>query len=142
MSTIAIRKQLGVPAGAVWATLADFGNVEWIPGAGDVVVEGDGPGMQRVLAGGGPTPIVERLLWIEHATRKLCYEITDNPLPVRRFVAVATVLDGGTDSGVSTVAWEVDFEPDGDEDAARGAIEAVYGLMAGWIEDYVRAADQ
>lgn len=139
MSTITIRKQLGVSAGAVWATLADFGNVEWIPGAGDVVVEGDGPGMQRVLAAGGPTPIVEKLLWIEPATRKLSYEIIDNPLPVRRFVAVATVSDGGADSGGSTVAWEVDYEPDGDDDAARGAIEAVYGLMAGWIEDHVRA---
>lgn len=138
MSSITIQKQLRVPAAALWATLADFGNVDWIPGAGDVTVEGDGPGMQRVLSASGPTPIVERLLWIEPAARKLSYEITNNPLPVSRFVAVATVSDGGTDPGVSTVAWHVDFEPAGDDDSARGAIEAVYNLMAGWIEDYAR----
>jgi hypothetical protein len=138
MPTITIRKQLSVPAAAVWATLADFGNVDWIPGAGDVRVEGEGPGMRRVLSGSGPNPIVEQLLWVDPAGRRLSYEITDNPLPVKRFAAVATVADIGSDAGVSAVSWEVDYEPDGDDELARGAIEAVYGLMADWIEQYVR----
>jgi hypothetical protein len=134
MPTITVSKQVVASPDTLWAILADFGNVDWIPGAGDVRVEGEGPGMRRTISGSGDVPIVETLLWINPEERALSYEISNNPLPVSRFVAVATV--SGVDSTCeSAVAWEIDYEPAGDDAAARGAIEAVYGLMAGWLED-------
>lgn len=135
-----VSKRLKAPAEAVWAVLADFGKVEWIPGVGEVEVDGDGPGMCRRIGGSGATPVVETLLWMKPESRSLAYEITDNPLPVRKFVAVATVSEAVEDvSQRSTVAWEIDYEPDGDDTAAREAIDAVYGMMADWIDDYARS---
>ncbi|OBJ66302.1 SRPBCC family protein [Mycobacterium asiaticum] len=140
MPTMSVRKRLEAPAGTVWAILADFGKVEWIPGVGEVEVDGDGPGMCRRIGGSGATPVVETLLWVKPESRSLAYEITDNPLPVRKFVAVATVSEAVEDvSQRSTVAWEIDYEPDGDDSAAREAIDAVYGMMADWIDDYARS---
>ncbi|OBI85677.1 SRPBCC family protein [Mycobacterium asiaticum] len=140
MPTMSVRKRLEAPAGTVWAILADFGKVEWIPGVGEVEVDGDGPGMCRRIGGSGATPVVETLLWVKPESRSLAYEITDNPLPVRKFVAVATVSEAVEDvSQRSTVAWEIDYEPDGDDTAAREAIDAVYGMMADWIDDYARS---
>ncbi|OBJ87175.1 SRPBCC family protein [Mycobacterium asiaticum] len=140
MPTMSVRKRLEAPAGTVWAILADFGKVEWIPGVGEVEVDGDGPGMCRRIGGSGATPVVETLLWMKPESRSLAYEITDNPLPVRKFVAVATVSEAVEDvSQRSTVAWEIDYEPDGDDTAAREAIDAVYGMMADWIDDYARS---
>lgn len=137
---MSVRKRLEAPAGTVWAILADFGKVEWIPGVGEVEVDGDGPGMCRRIGGSGATPVVETLLWMKPESRSLAYEITDNPLPVRKFVAVATVSEAVEDvSQRSTVAWEIDYEPDGDDSAAREAIDAVYGMMADWIDDYARS---
>lgn len=137
---MSVRKRLEAPAGTVWAILADFGKVEWIPGVGEVEVDGDGPGMCRRIGGSGATPVVETLLWMKPESRSLAYEITDNPLPVRKFVAVATVSEAVEDvSQRSTVAWEIDYEPDGDDTAAREAIDAVYGMMADWIDDYARS---
>ncbi|QLL08899.1 SRPBCC family protein [Mycobacterium vicinigordonae] len=137
---MSVSKRLESSAASVWAVLADFGSVEWIPGLKEVQVEGRGPGMCRRIKGSGDTPIVETLLWIKPEARTLAYEITDNPLPVSRFVAVASVSESGIGdpSGGSTVVWEIDYEPDGDDAVAREAIEAVYGMMADWIDDYTR----
>lgn len=140
MPTMSVSQQLEAPADRVWAVLADFGKVGWIPGVGEVEVDGEGPGMCRRIGGSGGAPVVETLLWVKPEVRSLSYEITDNPLPVRRFVAVASVSEPTSEaSGGSTVAWDIEYEPDGDDAAAREAIEAVYGMMAGWIDEYAQA---
>jgi len=64
--------------------------------------------------------------------------IAHSPLPVNRFEALVTVQPaaGGARSDIT---WNVDYDPqDSDEAAAmaaREAIEAVYGMMAGWLAD-------
>ncbi|CAM2795955.1 hypothetical protein BST27_04405 [Mycobacterium intermedium] len=139
MPTITVSKRLAAPPKAVWATLADFGNVDWIPGVSDVRVEGDGPGMRRLIGTSGGDPVIETLIWIKPEERALSYEIANNPMPVSRFVSVARVSDASDGAAESTVVWEVDYEPTGDDTAARDAIEAIYGLMADWIADYANA---
>ena len=68
---------------------------------------------------------------------ELGYSITHSPLPVTRFEALVTVRPA-TGTGAD-ITWEVDYDPqDSDEAtaaAAREAIEAVYGMMAGWLAD-------
>lgn len=135
MATITVTKQIAAPAERIWALLADFANVDWIPGAGVVEVEGDGPGMQRRIGGSGATPIVETLRWIRPEQCSLSYEIADSPMPVKRFLAVVTVAGDGE---ASTAKWDIDYEPVGDDAEARTTIEAIYGLMADWLSDAAR----
>jgi hypothetical protein len=134
-----VSKDIGAAPERVWDILADFADVSWIPGAGDVRVDGRGPGMRRLIGGSGSTPIAETLLWIEPDRRALAYEIVDNPLPVSRFSAVVTVSDSEAAGPGSTATWEIDYEPVGDDANVRGAIEAVYGMMAGWLADAAAA---
>lgn len=135
MATMTVSKRIAAPAEAVWAILADFASVGWIPVAGEVRVEGEGPGMRRIIGGSGGTPTVETLLWVKPEQNALSYEITDSPLSVSRFRAVVTVTnDGAADAG-STATWDIDYEPVGDDAAVRGGIELIYGTMAGWLAD-------
>lgn len=137
MPTLIVSKQLAASPDALWAVLADFGDVAWIPGSPPVDVDGDGPGMKRRIRGGDGQSIVETLLWIKPDDRALSYEITNNPLPVSKFVAVVrvTMADGADPGAGASITWEVEYEPDGDDDAARAAIEGVYGMMADWLQD-------
>lgn len=131
MAHCSVTRRVTADAARVWALLRAFDDLTWIPGAGTVDVEGDGPGMRRHIAAGGSS-IVERLVSIDDETRTLAYSIDeDNPLPVTRYEAVATVEQ--TENG-STITWAVDFDA-ADEDAAIEGIEAIYDLMAGWLQD-------
>lgn len=135
MAATTVSKRIAAPAEAVWAILADFASVDWIPVAGDVRVEGKGPGMRRIIGGSGGTPTVETLLWVKPERNALSYEITDSPLPVSRFRAVVTVTkDGAADAG-STATWDIDYEPVGEDADARDGIDLIYGTMAGWLAD-------
>ena len=141
MPQVTISKDVPASPQALWAVLANFADVSWIPVAGQVEVHGDGVGMRRAIHGTGATPVIERLTSIDHSRMELGYSISDNPLPVSRFEALVTV--GSSDTGGSTLTWQVDYDPSGsteaDADAARDAIEAVYGMMAGWLADAASA---
>lgn len=141
MATLTVRKHIAAPAEAVWAILADFANVGWIPVAGEVQIEGEGPGMRRIIHGGAGTPVIETLIWVEPEQNALSYEIANSPLPVSRFQAVVTVTrdDGGDLS--STATWDIDYEPIGDDAGARGGIELIYDTMAGWLADAAAGAN-
>jgi hypothetical protein len=136
MPSFTVTKQLAASPDAVWAVLADFGNVDWIPGPSDVRVEGEGPGMRRFIAASTEKPVIETLIWIKPDERALSYEIANNPMPVSRFVAVNTVSESTDAVGESIVVWDIDYEPIGDDAAARDAMENVYGLMAGWVQEF------
>ncbi len=134
MATLTVSKHIAAPAEAVWAILADFANVGWIPGAGDVQVEGEGPGMRRIIHGGGTTPVTETLIWVKPDSHALSYEIANSPLPVSRFRAVVTVTRGNRIDEGSTATWDIEYEPIGDGANASGGIELIYDAMAGWLE--------
>ncbi|OBK81676.1 SRPBCC family protein [Mycobacterium sp. 1164985.4] len=127
-----ISKDVAASAEAVWAILADFADVRWIPVINDVEIEGDGPGMSRKIRGSTEgEPTVETLLWIRPAQRQIAYRITNNPLPVSHFEAVVSVTESeGRDC---RVGWQVEYEPSADDASARESIELVYGMMADWL---------
>lgn len=140
MPRIAIVKEVDVPAAAVWALLADFADVSWIPVVERVEVTGEGIGMSRSIFGGSDRPAVETLTLLDHDHMRLGYSIADVPLPVSRFealVSVAAAMPG------AAITFDVDYDPLGpaeaDAEAARQAVEAVYGLMAGWLADAAAA---
>jgi hypothetical protein len=142
MSTLTVTKDIAAAADAVWAVLADFGDVGWIPVAGRVEIEGDGPGMRRKIYGSGDDPTVETLVWIEQAQKRLAYEITHNPLPVERFEAVVLVADSPSIDRGCRVCWEIDYDPSGDDASARESIELVYGMMADWLADATKTSQR
>lgn len=141
MPTMTVSKDISARADAVWAILANFGEVGWIPMDINVEVEGDGPGMRRKIQGSGDDATVETLVWIRPEQKRLAYEITNNPLPVNRFETVVFVADSAVAGDGCRIGWEVDYEPSGDDASARESIELVYGMMAGWIEDAATGAD-
>ncbi|MED5810840.1 SRPBCC family protein [Mycolicibacterium sp. 050232] len=134
MPTIVITKHIDAPAVAVWALLADFGNVKWIPVAGRVDTDGQGVGMRRLIYGSGDSPAVETLTGMDADRMILSYRITNNPLPVSRFEAVVT-LDGHTSTDTTTITWSVDYDPaqGTTAEAAHDTVESVYAMIAGWL---------
>lgn len=137
MPQLVITKQVDAIPATVWAILADFADVNWIPVAGLVEIEGEGIGMRRLIHGGGAKPVAETLTSLNPDRMELGYSIADNPLPVTRFDALVSVRPAG--DAATTLTWNVDYDPAGtteaDQTAAREAIEAVYGMMAGWLAD-------
>jgi len=132
MPTLTVSKDVSAGAEAVWALLADFADVRWIPVINDVEIEGEGPGMSRTIRGSTEgEPTVETLLWIRPEQRQISYRITGSPLPVNRFEAVVSVTEA--EAGGCRVAWEVDYEPSVGDASARESIELVYGMMADWL---------
>jgi len=143
MARIAIVEEVDAPAAAVWALLADFADVSWIPVAKRVEIAGEGIGMTRSIYGGGDVPAVETLTLLDHDERRLGYTIADIPLPASRFEALVSVTTAETGAAVR---FDVDYDPlgptDSDADAARQAVEAVYGMIAGWLADAAAVREQ
>lgn len=136
MPNMTVSKQISAPAADVWSILANFGDVSWIPAASRVEVDGEGPGMRRLIYGSNETPAVETMVSIDPQHMRLAYTITNNPLPVRRFESVAEV-SGAPTSDTCVITWTVDYDPVGDSetdaDRAFQGIRLVYDMMAGWL---------
>ena len=141
MPRVAIVKEVDAPATIVWALLTDFGDVSWIPVAERVEVAGEDIGMSRSIYGGGDRPAVETLTLLDHDGMRLGYSIADVPLPVSRFAALVSVAPAASEG--AAITFDVDYDPLGpteaDAETARQAVEAVYGMIAGWLVDAAAA---
>jgi hypothetical protein len=138
MATARITRELDVPADALWKLVAAFGDTSWMPGPPPVTLHGSGPGMERRIAAGPDKVIRERLESVDEASRTLVYTIPENvPFPVKDYRATMRVRASGAGSELD---WSASFEPVGANEAdARAAIEGMYGVMAGWLRDRVKA---
>lgn len=133
-----VEREVAATPEQVWAVLADFGNIAWIPPAGRVEVEGDGPGMVRRIHGSGDGPPVgERLVSRSDADRTIVYTIDENnPLPVASYRGTVSVeaAEGG-----AKVIWRADYEPGADEAESAAIVELMLGALIGWLADGVVA---
>ena len=138
MAIARVTRTLDVPADALWRLVAAFGDTSWMPAGTQVTVQGSGPGMERRINAGPGKVIRERLEFADTASRKLVYTIPENvPFPVRDYRATLQVREKGTGSELE---WSASFEPvAASEGEARKAIEAMYGVMIGWLEARVKA---
>jgi carbon monoxide dehydrogenase subunit G len=136
MPAASLTRTMDVPADALWRLLEDFGDTSWMPGGTEVVLEGEGVGMTRVVGG----QIREQLQSLDAAARTLTYRIHDEgcPFPAKGYVATVTVAEDG---GETRLRWSCEAEPlEGTTpDQLKATIEGMYGVMAGWIEDRVKA---
>jgi hypothetical protein len=148
MATVALRGRIAVPAERLWARIADFGDVSWVPGIRHVELRGAGPGMLRVVAIGDGPPGSERLERIDPATRSLEYTVSGGQrdgtveralagsgppaFPVRGYRGRMQVLDAGE---ICEWCWSAEFEPDGvGEDEAISAIAQLGSLLFCWLK--------
>jgi hypothetical protein len=133
MSEASVKRVLDVPAQKVWDLIADFGDVSWMPAGTQVEIEGDGPGMARLI-GADEQTIREVLESRDAETRTLVYTIPEGiPFPVTGYRATMIVGDSGDGCELE---WRCSFEPDGvSEEQAVGIIEGMYGAMIGWVAD-------
>lgn len=138
MGEVTVTRTLEVTPDALWELVSDFGDLSWLPGGGaGAEIEGSGPGMVRVLVGPGGE-IREQLESVDEAARCLRYAIPVGvPFPVTDYRATMRVSDDG---GRGRLAWSCSFEPAGATEAEAGkAIETMFGVMLGWIEDRLKA---
>ena len=83
MFDVVVTKEVNAPAAKVWNLLADFGDISWVPGMGNVETEGQGVGMIRKIAVGEGPPAVERLEAMDSEAMSFRYSIVSgNPMPV------------------------------------------------------------
>ena len=148
MARVELRGRIGVPAARLWARIADFGDVSWVPGIRPIAVRGSGPGMLRVVALGEGAPGEERLERIDPAGRWLEYSVRGfqrdgsreralagagpPAFPVRDYRGRMQVEDAHPGCALR---WSAEFEPDGvGEDEAIHAVAQLGALLFRWLK--------
>ena len=139
MARVTVKESLGFPAQQVWELVSDFGNVSWFQGLAKAEVQGQGPGMVRVMYAGDNPPIRERLESIDARRRTLTYTIPENiPFPVSDYRATMTVRESG--AGASELEWSCELTPKGIPEAqAVAMLEGMYKTMIGWLREALAA---
>jgi hypothetical protein len=124
---------------SLWALHGDMGNITWMPPTRRVEVEDQGSDRVRRIFGSSETPVVERWISCDPERRQIVYRIeSNNPLPADPYVVTSYIEQ--IEPGRCAVHWQVDFEstPE-DREKVVGGIEKIYPMIAGWLEDAVRA---
>ena len=139
MSDVTVTHDVAASVETTWAVLRDFGDIGWIPVAGQVDVEGDGPGMTRTIHGSGDNdPVIEQLTGLDDGARTITYAIDGkSPLPVQDYTGTVTISDG-PDGAI--IRWSATFEPVGDEAEATAVVELMLTTLAGWLGDAAASA--
>ena len=136
MGEYTVKQEIATAAERVWDLIADFGNVPWIQGLEKVEVEGDGPGMVRIMNG----QIRECLQTLDPATRTLTYTIPEGlPVPLKNYHSTMRVESTGPQS--CSLEWTCCADPDGiPDEQAQQIIDGLYGGMIGGIRDHLGAS--
>ncbi len=135
MIEILVQGEVEASADALWAIVADFGTVDWMMGVNKVELEGEGPGMVRLIyALPDAPPVREQLESVDEEARCLRYCIPEgNPLPVDDYHSHMTVVDLG--AGRSRLDWGCTAVARGiEEAAAKAAVEQMYGVLLSWVK--------
>jgi uncharacterized protein YndB with AHSA1/START domain len=146
MSEICTSKIIEAPAEAVWALLADFGNIEaWWPNDGDirieqVEVEGHGIGMVRHIKNAGVEKRVsERLDYLDPPTMTWMLSIVGTrPLGITAYVAIGRITPLALDHCRLDYRVYVTTEP-GREKRVEQALRFTWGVMFSALEAAARA---
>jgi hypothetical protein len=137
MVEVQIEREYEFGADDVWAVIADFGNVTWVPGIEKVDLEGEGVGMIRHLTVPVYPRLHERLDSIDPDEKVLEYSTPAvKYISVKNYRARAQVIDLGP--GRCRLLWSCKAEAEGAPEAeSREKTRAFYEAMLGWIDDYL-----
>lgn len=133
MAEVSVTKTIYAPADKVWEMVSEWGGThKWIPGVGEVTVDGEGVGSTRSAdldpATGFPGRISERLESLDPDGMHFEYRVVGNsPLPVTDYVAEMSVVRA--EGETSTVTWNCSWQADGmPEDEIHNLFEGLYNL--------------
>lgn len=136
MVDVEVEREIQRDADVVWALLADFGNLSWVPGVEGVETSGEGVGMTRLISVPILPSLQERLDAIDHRTRVLEYS---SPLVEYIHLAnyVARVQVEAKGPGRCTVRWHSRADAHrATPEEARALVLTYYEGMLGWLEDH------
>lgn len=138
MLEVRVERDLEFGAQEVWAIIADFGNVSWVPGIEKVELEGEGVGMVRHLTVPVYPQLHERLEAIDHEEMTLDYSIPSVELiHLKDYDARAQVSE--LEGGRCRLVWSCKAEVDGvGHEQAIAETEAFYGSIMDWICDALK----
>ncbi|MBW2292648.1 MAG: SRPBCC family protein [Deltaproteobacteria bacterium] len=135
MIEVSLEREFAVDAKKLWAILADFADISWIPGLEKVELEGEGVGMIRHVTAPGMAVLHERMDAIDREKMILDYSVpTVEYLRVKNHRAQARVV--ALEGRRCRLIWSCESEPDGVSDAqATTNCQAFYEMAMGWIGD-------
>ena len=138
MVKVSIEREFEVGAEKLWAILANFGDISWIPGIEKVELEGKGIGMVRHVTAPGLPQLHERLDLIDDDRMILDYSVPEVAfIQVKNYRARAQVfkLEGER----CRLQWSCKAEPDGVTAAeSTSKAEGFYEMLMTWIGDFLR----
>jgi carbon monoxide dehydrogenase subunit G len=149
MATVSVEAVVRVPPEAVWAAVADVGNVDrrLLPGrVSGVALDGD----VRVLTMPDGSEIRELIVSVDHSARRMAYSVTGGQrLPLTYHQAAFQVFAEGVGS---RLVWTTDLLPHAMAPAVRARVErgiveikatleatGVPAAEMGWPEGELRA---
>ncbi len=137
MVKVSIEREFDSSADILWAMLANFGDISWIPAIEKVELEGEGVGMIRHVTVQGMPVLAERMDAIDHEQMILDYSVPSVAyLQVRNYTARAQVF--GLDDGHCRIHWACQCEADGiGEDQATANTRGFYEMIMQWVGDYL-----
>lgn len=135
MVEFSLKRDFEISADDVWAMLANFGDISWIPALEKVELEGEGVGMIRHVTAPGMPELHERMDAIDHETMTLDYSVPEvEYLHVENYTARAQVTSLGDQR--CRVHWSCKSEPVGiDVAEATANTAAFYEMIMSWIAD-------
>lgn len=135
MVEVTVERELNFGAEKVWAIIADFGNVSWVPGIEKVELEGEGVGMVRHLTVPVFPQLHERLDAIDHEKMILDYSVPAVAfIHLKDYKARAKVSE--LEGERCRLVWSCNAEADGvDDEQAISETEAFYASIMTWIGD-------
>lgn len=129
MATVTVTADMPASADAVWKEASpDFCGIEGFHPAIAACELSDDKSIRTLTLADGAKIVEKQTDW-DDAARSYSYDITDSPLPVSNYSATFSVADAGSGS---TVTWTAEFDPVGDEAAAKDVITGIFtsGLEA------------
>ncbi len=138
MVEVSIEREFPVAAEVLWAILADFADISWIPGIEKVELEGEGVGMIRHVTAPGLPQLHERMDAIDHEAMILDYSVPEVEfIKAKNYSARAQVFP--LDDAHCRIHWACKAEPDGvSEEDSTARTEGFYQMIMTWIGDYLQ----
>ena len=138
MVEVSTEREFEVSAEKLWAILADFADISWIPGIEKVELEGEGVGMTRHVTAPGLPQLHERMDAIDHEKMILDYSVPEVAfIRAKNYTARAQVF--ALEGERCRLHWSCWAEPDGVTEAESIAkTQVFYEMIMNWIGDAVK----